>query len=351
VNAQAVPLIDVAWSLPASAARLVSVGFGDRDHGLREMANKVRAYERFLSAPDVGPAGLTAALAGLDDWEATWVKEGVGFRWATRRAAGDQPLDSTTLPADWRLPLHTGVGLGLALRTLDVLSWRPERDELEAVVEDFVRRASARAGEGWRLAVLEALGLIAGTLHPHRLAGLDAATGAVATELRRAFWHGVGRGHYFAPTAALPFFAGSAARRLAELAAAAPDGEAREQAVSGWAWALALVNVRHPEVVASALCDADGPASSPAFADGVACALTVWLACGGHQERVERFLAHRPAAGREARWSRLVAACEEAWSRAPAVGEPLGDLFVHRAGRWRGVVPSRQTMRAVEVSG
>lgn len=326
---------ELGAALPAAAARTAAAALGDRDHGLRELANKVRAYERFVSAPDVEPSRFAGAVAGLDDWEATWVKEGIGYRWGLRRSGGAELRDARVVPADWRLPLHTGLGLGLAVAELDALSWRPDGREVEAAVDRFVRRASGGTADGWRLAVLEALGLVARTLHPHRLAALDGAVSAAGPELRRAFWHGVGRGLYFAPTAALPFLAGSAATRLAELAASVPDGEAREQVVGGWAWALALVNVRHPEVVAAALRGREVPAAA-AFADGVACALIVWRACGGGERRVERFLAHRPVEGAvAARWRTLLAVCEEALARPPAPGEPLGGLFTVRPHRWR----------------
>lgn len=333
--------IRLGAAMPAAAVHAAASALGDRDHGLRELANKVRAYERFVSAPDVEGRDLAGALAGLDDWESTWVREGVGYRRGLRRAGTVERAAPLDVADEWRLPLHTGFGLGLAVEALDALSWRPDRGEVRSAVGRFARRALAGAGEGWRLAVLEALGLVARTLHPHRLGPLDEAVAAAGPELRRAFWHGAGRGLYFAPTAALPFVAGSAAQRLRELAAAAPDGEARDQVVSGWAWALALVNVRHPEVVAAALADGGGAARSPAFADGVACALVVWLACGGAARRVERFLAHRPAvaAAEAAGWRLVIEECETAVARAPAAGTPLGGLFVHRAGRWSREMP------------
>ena len=322
--------------LPVVAARAVSSTLGDREHGLRELANKLRAFEAFRNAPAVPPERSADAVRDLDPWDALWVKEGIGFRSAAA-AAGESAAAigrARELPEDWWLPLHTGLGLLLAMQSLDGLPWRPSNGEVDACLDGFAARAAAAAQDRWRTAVLEALGLVARTLHPDRVGDLDREL-AARPELRPAFWHGWGRGSYFSPTSAVPFLAGSAARRLAEVAAAAPDREAREQAVSGWAWALTLVNLRHPEVVASALREGEGgPAGAPELADGVASALVVWLTSGGDRERVDRFLAHALEGAAAGPWRGIVAAGRRAAGRqVPSAGD-LGELFVYRPGRW-----------------
>jgi hypothetical protein len=101
------------------------------------------------------------------------------------------------------------------------------------------------------------------------------------------------------------------------------------------AWALALVNLHDPEVLAAVLDGLDDARADPeAFADGVASALALRFDVTGRDADLEAFLAYRPACGacrRAALWERLVRRPAE---RALARRQPdlrdrgaLGELF------------------------
>jgi hypothetical protein len=152
---------------------------------------------------------------------------------------------------------------------------------------------------------------------------------ALAPVLAEYFWHGVGRGLYFAPTHALPN-SGSHRRAFEKAWREPPDEAGRRNATAGLAWALTLVNLRHPEILAGALRRSGDIGSAEAFANGVASAAVVWHEIVGRDEHLEAFLAYRsPDLG--GLWSDLVAGpCEEALQDSQLrlrQGFGLADLF------------------------
>ena len=101
-----------------------------------------------------------------------------------------------------------------------------------------------------------------------------------------------------------------------------PDGIGRAEALAGLAWALTLVNLRRPEVVAEALARADGDlAPGGPVEHGVCAALLVWTAAAGRDALVERFLdgPTRPprTRGRRGSWRDLLDRCAGAVDTLP----------------------------------
>jgi len=288
----------------AVAAELAPEGEGATAEGWQELRNTMHALERFWAAPRPfrgGKTGETGAspeeaerelvrrLAAADEedpWDAIWLREGLGFRWSEAAwDAGRSPR--ATLPEiRWRLPLHTGMGLSLALRTLAPLTLprtgraarTADGDEraLERAVERFETLCRDGSRAGCSGAAFEALGLVAWMLHPGRVTAIDRLLGEREPPWRQSFWHGVGRGLYLTPAGSLPRMR-PAVHALRSARRQAPEGAARQNAVAGVGWVLALVNVRHPRVVAGALLDAASDAGVlDALADGVARATVVW---------------------------------------------------------------------------
>jgi hypothetical protein len=340
----------------------------------RELANKLAAYELYRSAAELLPrrvagaplADAARAALALGPRRSPWVLEGLAFAraetaWQSSGEAGPEGLltgsGAAELPAAALLPLHTGAGLALARRALAGLGSAPADAELVRALERFSALCRANARPGYLEAALEAVGLVARTLYPHLVARLARAARAVEAvpgasgpvDLEALLWHGAGRGLYFAPAHVLPVF--DPALRALRAAASEPEDRAgRANAVAGVAWALALVNLHDPEVLAAVLNGLDEARADPeAFADGVASALALRFDVTGRDADLEAFLAYRPACGacrRAALWERLVRRPAE---RALARRHPdlrgrgaLGELFrVTELGRARDL-PRRE---------
>lgn len=241
-----------------------------------ELANKLEAFDCFQRASASPSAGIYPAL---------WAAEGQGYARAR--------------PQDGGIPLRTGAALASATWLLETSagleSWLP------------LWRETGRP-EHLDLAA-EALGLVARNLYPYRVHSLGNQLESVSPEIAELFWHGVGRGLYFAPTHALPW-SGGAGRAFGKAGTEPPHEPGRRNATAGLSWALTLVNIRHPEVVADVLWrHGRDIASAEAFANGVSSAVLVWYDAVGHDFHLANFLGYRPDASRPglpALWRDLV---------------------------------------------
>lgn len=307
------------WS--AEVARTALPG----DAGLewRELANKLDAFDGFQEAGRVGASlgrsGVPLAeqvrrASGLGLYRALWATEGLGYAHALGAwTAGPPPrrlLADGAWPDRAAIPLHTGAALAFAGRLLD-----QGEDLGPAGLERWLALWDDNALSGLGDLAVEALGLMARNLHPYRMARLAEGLRAIDPALDEPFWHGVGRGLYFAPTHALPW-SGGTGRAFAKAWREPPHEPGRLNATAGLAWAFALVNIRHPEVLADVL-ERWGAAigSAEAFANGVAAAVLVWVDAVGRDRHLDAFLEYRPAGFRvqAARWHELVLApCETA---------------------------------------
>jgi len=296
----------VAWRLAASSNGSVD----GPSAALRELENKLRVFEAFHHADDhLGfppgpppplPAAVRAALS-LPAETAVWVTEGLGYAHAARAwaAAGGSPRGLLTgdgaagVPAEAEVPLHTGMGLFFAGRTLG--------GDAPPGAAELRRHAELCAGSsrpGLALAAFEGLGFLCRNLWPEAVGAVGRELAGVDPELAPFFWHGIGRGLYFAPAHALP---GATPRALHRAWSEPPGETARRNALAGAAWALALVNLRHPGVVAEALAGhplLEGRSAADAVANGVTSALLVWYHGRGADRHLRAFLGHRPAGSR-----------------------------------------------------
>ena len=173
---------------------------------------------------------------------------------------------------------------------------------------------------GQATAAVECLGLITRFFHPRRLVAVANRLAAEAPQAVEPFWHGVGRCVYFLPAEMMPHRC-HWRRLLDRLSIEVPPGVPRTNALAGLAWALVLVNQRHPAILeellrrhGTRLLVAARPASGneagagDAFASGVASACAVReLISPGHAV-TRTFLSHRPVDSAVAAvWDELVA--------------------------------------------
>jgi hypothetical protein len=307
----------------------------------RELANKLEAFEHFQRAPALAglapgagsPLGVALrSAAELGDYRSLWTIEGLGYARAERAwKAGrtPEPILPRGLAERWRraaVPLYAGAGLSFAVRLLAT-----EQAPSRSVLAGWLAAWEESAGAGWRGIPAEALGFLARHLRPGLVAPLGELLGEIDPVLAEYLWHGVGRGLYFVPAHALPHR--DAHRRAFEaVRREPPSGPTRRNATAGLAWALALVNLRHPDIVAAALeriapNTADATADATALANGVTSALLAWHDLVGLDAHLAAFLAHRPEPPRDALWRELVvapatAALEQAYPRLDRLGGP-----------------------------
>jgi hypothetical protein len=296
----------------------------------RELANKLAAFAGFQRAPELLrlAAGaepisseqlpeLLRRAGALGAGRALWAAEGLSYALAERAGEEGRAPDwlrpsletERARTAQPTVPLHTGAALSFARRLL-AAGELPEPETLARWLAAWKRSAQP----GYETVAVEALGLVARNLYPHLVSRLAAQLAAGGPLLAEAFWHGAGRGLYFTPTHALPFSAAHS-RAFEKARREPPDEAGRRNATAGLAWALTLVNLRDPEVLADVLRRHGREiAYSDAFADGVAAAVLVWLDALGYDAGLRAFLTWRPAQpGPAALWRDLVLApCDEA---------------------------------------
>lgn len=302
----------------AAAGALVPL-FGSSS---RELANKLRAFGRFREASNRRRA---PDVSRLDPYDALWSEEGFGY--GLGRALEGEPetvrLALQGAPRRCRLARVSGCGLALAIdhvqRSAEV-SASGATDRVDAV-DSFVSAVEATIPWPHRLVAFENLGLAVRTLRPEALAawGDRAARHGFAA----AFWHGAGRGLYFAPSHLVspPGLPWSALDRAIDQA---PAGF-RSSSVAGLAWALTLVNIRHPRLVAERLAAVGArPGRSASWAgQGMAAAWMLWLEATGDETRPRAFERARLAAELlpAARWV-------ETWARHELLPEDrVAELF------------------------
>ena len=280
----------------------------------RESGNKLEAFQAFATAHrwlsrtgDTREELIRAAneVSARSDFLGLWTTEGLGYYSAVRALERKEVLGSLLvgsahrLPERSMIPLHTGMGLALACDGLRCLA-HPNRaaDDLRCVVQ-FLQRSRESSLDGYIGVMLEALGLVAVLLRPTTLNTIDRLLAEVDAALPASLWHGVGRGLYFTPISLLPCT--SAAWPSLDRALQDPPHEVgRRNALAGLAWALALVNVRNPEVWALFLKRYANRLPTPnTFANGVASAAAVWHAWAPKSDCLQRICSHRPRDGKD----------------------------------------------------
>ncbi len=243
-----------------------------------------------------------------DAFTSVWLLEGWSNRiadeyWQTNSNAPSlKDSESTHDPTGrFNLPLHTGAGLSFARRVIARCLASPGTTRIREAADSFVQLALERAVPQYFDCILEALGLVVRNLYPQFIESFSSAMAANSLDAFALFWHGVGRGLYFDPIHLIP---GVPMRRwsLDEAVSSAPGNCARANVLSGFFWALTLVNIRHPEVVTSFLGSRpveQWKRNAAAVSDGVSAALLVWHHLTGDTAITEHFLCHVPSRAHE----------------------------------------------------
>ncbi len=279
-----------ALSAELVCARALASTAGPDDGWLQwaEHGNRLHVFRLFQYA-DVTVGGAAAAPMShllertfdLDPYDRVWVTEGLGYLWGDR-VSGDLPESSL-------IPVHSGVGLAIASRRLQRL---PERGHMNVVAE-LMDRCARSALPGFEHIPIEAVGLAVRNLYPRLASHFDDELSGWDAVVRGCFWHGVGRGAYFATSNWWPT-SESRACDLESLRTFASDETARTNALAGFAWAATLVNLHTPDVLSRYLAALIDEREAAAFAQGVTSSLIVWQHAAPEDGGIARLLATDP---------------------------------------------------------
>jgi hypothetical protein len=239
------------------------------------------------------------AIARMERFEALWATEGLGFRVAESaiklQTCPIQFLKTQEfgmLPASSSAAVHVGVSLSVGKYLLNRAK-QPGMSLSEAV-RIFVERCEGLSPDGCTGIAVEALGLVTRTLFPAWLNSVDRELQEIDPDLVGFFWHGVGRGLYFIFPPSL-YSQGSHSIALEKAQQDPPHELGRANSMAGLAWPLTLVNIRHPEILATFLKRYAGDLSThSAFSNGIATAVLLWLAWAGHDEYIKAIIRHKP---------------------------------------------------------
>jgi len=292
---------------------------------------------------------LVAKAADLEMFPRLWAVEGLGNYAGDRALAGSggAPVaglltdpDVAMLPPWSMTMLHAGIGMSFAKHVLKRLETTSPAEDVKAAISEFVSLCRSSSRPAYAGAALESLGLTARTLYPNLVLSVDTAIPSVDPELHGYFWHGVGRAMYFEPMNMLPSV-NAPWRSIRRLDQEAPHDLAKRNIVSGLAWALTVVNMRHPIVMETFLRHhGDLAAENDAFVNGVTSSLLMRYDTTREDAWIRPFVHYAPRGGDEALatlWRTVITApCEHALSstyRELSERRSLEQLFHYRPAR------------------
>lgn len=275
-----------------------------------EFRNKVEAFGRFATAdaifasPGCDRIDLLTAVRramAMTPYAGLWTAEGIGYYYAAAALQDDATPDgllaggpADRLPEQSLVPLHTGMGLAIAIARLSEFGALRSPGDVRRMLEPYLSCCRANSRPGYAGAVVEALGLIARVVRPRLVGPLDLELRRMEPELIGHFWHGVGRGLYFSPSNALP--GGNIIWSSLGRAHSEPLHHlARVNAVAGFSWAVTLINIRDPVVLEWLLRrHGDEQLEVEAFANGARSAAMIWHDWAPRTPYLERLCRYRP---------------------------------------------------------
>jgi hypothetical protein len=264
---------------------------------LQELQNKaqvftlVRAIPTTLQLPSEPPYAplleVVQRAYAMDPYPTLWAVEGIGHWYGdTFFARHEVPQGILTeastpdLPAASLTMLHAGIGMSFAQHWLQTVNHLSSRAAIRHALEQILTLCRENSRPGYVGAALESLGLITQNGQFYSETRPDAMVQMVSWELAQVdqeafayFWHGVGRAHYFLPIHFVPGY-GSIWHAVGMVRRAAPNRLAWLNAIAGLAWAVTMVNIRQPQVVANIVHYHGAQlAADDGFANGVAASL------------------------------------------------------------------------------
>ena len=336
--------VDVAQCAAGTAAAFLPAG--ENQIAWQELQNKLQTFNLFahvdleldLRQENASLSQVVERARRLGPYHSVWAIEGVGHFYAesgdTNGRSINLKAEANTLPPSSLVALHSGAGLSFAGRCLEAITSRHTGAQVRTTLERFIVLCDENSDEAYVGAAYEALGLATGNLHPHLLADIDHHLAELDEELVAYFWHGVGRGIYFAPTNLRPNV--ETQRFLMKQVQQESSHElARLNTLSGLIWALVLVNIRHPEIIEAFVRDNLSELGREIFTSALCSACVIWRDSSPEDRSLSALWKHRPADARTAElWDACVSdPCSRMVNdRYPALRKAgLGRLFRHRS--------------------
>ena len=312
-----------------------------------DVANKIKlpAQPPFPELPE-----LVERCYALGDYPALWAVEGLGHFYAdTFWKANEVPEGilsgerGEALPAKSLTMLNAGIGMSFAQHLLQSVTHLSPRTSIRRVLQQFIALCRDNATPGYEGAALESLGLVSrsgaftGDSQPPVLVEMisEELESLDEPEVRDYFWHGVGRATYFLPIHFIPFY-GSIPHAADLILRSAPDERARDNALAGLAWGVAMVNIRHPAIAANWLMQQGKNLPTEALANGFASGLMMRGDTTPEAPFPANFHGYDPAEARlKALWQETVhEPCSEALGTQYGVlveRKSLGEIFRYNA--------------------
>ncbi|HJP91116.1 MAG TPA: hypothetical protein VJ875_04120 [Pyrinomonadaceae bacterium] len=337
-------VVDLAQCASGTAAMLSPVN--EQQLAWQELQNKLETFNLFahvdldldLLRKDASLSEFVARASRLGPYRSVWAIEGVGHFFAELGDTSGRSIklatEPDTLPSSSLVALHSGAGLSFARRCLETITTRHSEREVRTTLERFIVICNENSHAGYVGAAYEALGLVARNLYPHLLLEIDHHLAALDEELVAYFWHGVGRGVYFAPT---NFLLDRKTLRhvMKQAQQESPHELARLNVFSGLIWALVLVNIRHPKIIEGFIADNLDGLDGEIFAGALCSAAAIWRESSPEDKALTAFWKYHPSDHRVAEfWNAYVTEPSRMMLNHyyPAVRNAgLGWLFRHRS--------------------
>lgn len=263
----------------------------------------------------------------LPTFAVLWALEGLGHYYAEMSWKEGKAL--LNLFSEFRAPvpdksllmLHAGMGLSFAYRLLSGLTRESPVSAVQETVDCFAALCRENSRNGYVGAAIESLGLVTRDFYPELMRPVSQALDANHPDLSSFFWHGAGRALYFSRAHFIPWLR-TPWSSIQEEGASEME---RLNLAAGLAWALTLVNMRHPRIVEGALSSSVLPELYDAFANGIGSCIVVRQEITPDAEFLFRFCSGRPASqgcNESTLWGSLVVGpCEAALRSIPGLKE------------------------------
>ena len=293
-------------------AKLAASAIGpDRDIHVRQAENTryiftlVRNNPEKLGIPKHGEFDLAYYMDkayDVGDFENIWTVEGLGHvysqrTWIIKFNAGDDAHGIMTdgqaafMPEKSLTMMHAGLGLAFAESLMKRLTPSSSREDVERVLETFIKLCNNNSRPGYVGCALESLGLVTRCFNYPLVDLVHTVLEDLDAMAWEYFWRGAGRALYFSPGHMLqPLFSPWIAAEME-----APNERAFAILKAGISWPTNIVNMRQPEIFEDLIIRrGEQEESEGTIRHGVAASTTMAMDITPNHPLVKTYLAYTP---------------------------------------------------------
>lgn len=297
-------VFDILWR-SSEFARLLFPGH-ENPTALQEFKNKIEVFSLFEYVDELLPPvaerslnRMIQSIGSLDTFSSIWAMEGIGHYYTEKIFSvirfPEHLLSSEAvgnLPENTYIPLHAGMGLSLSRKCLENINGAASDEEIVELINYYIELCRKNSKSGYAGIMFETMGLITRNLYPHLLLRIDRGLKQFDKDYSEYFWHGAGRAMYFAPTGLASFWDENWSS-IQAVKNEPPHNSGQLNALTGWLFALTLVNIRQPEIVAACLKAHQHLFANPeTAAEGISAGLLVWQYSAAETSYIDAFLSY-----------------------------------------------------------